>query len=196
MTDGDGRLPPIGIEKQYDFLTERIANLADHTEDGAKLFLSLFSAILAGSIWLRLQTRPPIPTAYLVLSDLLVALLTALCIFMTLYNLQEWWEYRNDLARITANSTYPALPPTWKSACVELGLCAAMLAACVLYMVFNPFAQMPNQPNPGAVQSEQPIRDSSTRQPVLRDDSHNGRKLLTLRITNTDFQYRPGSTSQ
>ena len=75
----------VSLDKQFEFISGEISKLADGTEDGVKLFIPLYAAIFGGSVWLRLQLKDhPIPPSYSFISNALVALLTALCIFMTL----------------------------------------------------------------------------------------------------------------
>jgi uncharacterized protein (DUF58 family) len=126
-------------DKQYEFITSRITDLSNATEDGLKLFVPMFSAILGGSIWLRLQIQGAAPPSYQFLSNWLMVLLTAVCIFLVLYNLWAWWGYRNQLVKITRSLRHPAPPPRWASAIIEAVLCAAMAIACGIFIAFNPF---------------------------------------------------------
>jgi hypothetical protein len=133
----------ISDEKQYDFITSRITDLANATHDSLKLFIPMFSAILGGSIWLRLQIKGEVAATYQTLSDALVLLLTGMCVLIVLYNLWAWWGYRNLLVQITHDSPHPALPPHWTSAGIEAVLCLAMAIACGIFIAFNPFG-IPN----------------------------------------------------
>jgi fumarate reductase subunit C len=128
----------ISDEKQYEFITRQIGDLARATHDGLKLFLPMFSAIVGGSIWLRLQSKEKAPYEYL--TDALVIMLTVVCIAITLTNLKAWWGYRRKLSEITAKTKYPAPKPVlFPSALIEMIMCLAMLATCAIFVFFNPF---------------------------------------------------------
>jgi hypothetical protein len=63
----------VSDDKQYDFVSSRVSDLANATHGGLKIFLPNFSAIVGGSIGLRLQIKAPaaVPAAYVYLSDAL-----------------------------------------------------------------------------------------------------------------------------
>jgi hypothetical protein len=129
----------VSEDKQYEFITNRVSDLSNATEDGLKLFVPMYSAILGGSIWLRLQLKDAVPPSYKYLSDALILLLTFVCIYIVLDNLRAWWWYRQKLAEITSGSKYPATQPHWSAAIIEVVLCAAMFAAGIAFVLFNPF---------------------------------------------------------
>jgi hypothetical protein len=130
----------VSDEKQYEFITSRISDLSNDTIAGLKLFIPMYSAILGGSIWLKLQLRQQsVPASYKYLSDSLVSLLTLVCIYIVIDNLWAWWKYRNQLCRLTRRSHFPAPPPHWSSAIIEGVICVAMAIACGMFIWFNPF---------------------------------------------------------
>jgi hypothetical protein len=129
----------VNIDRQFEFVSGEVSKLAEGTEDGVKLFVPMYAAIWGGSVWLRLQIKTAIPLSYTLVSDVLVALLTGLCIFMTLYNLIAWWGYREELCKMTSNTDHPVPPPHLKSAFIEFGLCTAMLIGCAVFWCNNPF---------------------------------------------------------
>jgi hypothetical protein len=130
----------ISDEKQYEFITKRIGELSNATEDGLKLFIPMFSAILGGSIWLRFQIKGPAPLEYKYLSNALMSLLTLVCIVIVLDNLRAWWGYRVDLAKLTEGAKHESKPPSiFPSAVIELVLCLAMAIACWMFITYNPF---------------------------------------------------------
>ena len=130
----------ISDDKQYEFVTRRISDLANATHSALKLFLPTFSAILGGSIWLRLQIKDSTPPSYAYLSDALILVLTAQCIVIVYDNHRAWWGYRMLLTKLLATSAHPAPPPVfWPTAIIELSMCLAMLGAGALFVIFNPF---------------------------------------------------------
>jgi hypothetical protein len=81
----------VSDDKQYEFLTKRLADLSKATQDGLRVFMPTFSAIVGGAIWLRMQAKEPLPT-YQFLSNWLVIILTVLCILLVVYNLVIWYR--------------------------------------------------------------------------------------------------------
>jgi hypothetical protein len=127
-------------EKQYEFVTSRVAELATATHSGLKIFLPNYSAIVGGSIGLRLQIKATVPSAYIYLSDALVGLLTLICVIIVYDNLRAWTGYRELLSRLTADTRFPAPKPVqWPSAIIEYSMCGVMVAALALYVIYNPF---------------------------------------------------------
>ena len=130
----------VSEDKQYEFITNRIGDLSNATEDGLKLFIPMYSAILGGSIWLRFQIKEAVPPHYTYLSNGLVCLLTIVCIYIVADNLRAWRGYHKDLAKLTKTAPNPSeVPPLFPSAFIEIVLCAAMTGACVVYIIWNPF---------------------------------------------------------
>jgi hypothetical protein len=55
-------------------------------------------------------------------------------------NLHAWTGYRKLLAKMTADTGFPAPPPVqWPSAIIEYSMCVVMIAAFALFFIFNPF---------------------------------------------------------
>ena len=137
---GKGDAPMVSTEKQYEFIAGAVNDRARATYDGLKIFLPTFSAIVGGTIWLRHQINTPIPVAYEYLSNVLVLLLTLISTTMVMMNLHSWRGYRKKLTELTAGSDYPAPPPVlFPSAIMEGMMCLAMILACGLFVIFNPF---------------------------------------------------------
>jgi hypothetical protein len=130
----------VGDEKQYEFVTSRMKDIATAPLDSLKLFVPMYSAIWGGSIWLRLQIKEqPVPEMYKDVSGALMALLTGVCILIVVYNICAWWGYRKMLVRLVGESASAAIPPRWTAAIIELIICVGMLAAGWLFCKFNPF---------------------------------------------------------
>lgn len=131
----------ISADKHFEFIASRVNQTSNDTEAGVKLFIPLYSAILAGSIWLRLQLKGVVvPPSYEYLSNGLVVLLTLVCIYIEYDNCRAWWGYRAELAKMTAGTEFPAPEPKLSSCVIEGVLCFAMAAACILFWIFNPFS--------------------------------------------------------
>jgi hypothetical protein len=128
----------ISDEKIFDFVSKRVEQTSADTEAGLKLFLPMYSAVLGGSIWLSDKLGSSIPAKYEYLSDSLISLLTLVCVYIVIDNLRAWWGYRVQLSKLTSGSDHQIANPTRRAAFMEVVLCAAMLGACVMFILFNP----------------------------------------------------------
>lgn len=128
----------ISDEKIFDFVSKRVEQTSADTEAGLKLFLPMYSAVLGGSIWLSDKLGKTVPSKYEYLSDALISLLTLVCIYIVVDNLRAWWGYRNQLFELSKKSAHKIPRPQWWAAIMEVVLCAAMLVACVMFILFNP----------------------------------------------------------
>lgn len=135
-----GSAAMISDEKIFDFAAMRANQTSNDTDSGLKMFIPMYSAILAGSIWLTDKLENAVPMNYRYLADALVILLTLVCSYTVLDNLRAWWGYREQLCELTRDSGHPIPPPTWKSAIMEFVLCVGMICACLMYVWFNPLA--------------------------------------------------------
>jgi hypothetical protein len=118
----------VSDDEIFKFFAMRVNQTANDTDAGLKLFLPIFSAVLGGSIWLNNQlSGAPVPFAYVIVSDALIALLTVISCYMVWDNLDAWWIYLQHLTDITRNSTFPVpLPPTKLSGWFDYALIIAM----------------------------------------------------------------------
>jgi hypothetical protein len=134
----------VSDEKQYEFVTSQIAAQIERIVAGFKLFIQLFSAVVGGTVWLKLQIKEPIPAGYIWLSDALVSLITVTTFLMVLMNLLSWFGYRRaqcDLVGKNKVGSYIVPLPKWKSSLTELAMMFTMVAAMILFWCFNPLAQ-------------------------------------------------------
>jgi hypothetical protein len=129
----------VSDDKQYEFFTRRLTDLSNATQDGLKLFVPTFSAIVGGAIWLRMQSDGAALPTYEILSNWVVVLLTVVCIALVLYNLWIWRRVWTHVVRITRESNYPLSLPPWSVSAIDIALCAAIAAACILFILYNPF---------------------------------------------------------
>ncbi len=126
-------------KQQYDFFTDQITRKGVATYDAFKLFLQMFSAIVGGSIWLRLQIDGEAPLSYEYLSDALVVLLALVGVVLVIDNARSWWRYRVRLVEIVGDSAHRVPPPKWDSVIAQFLMSVAMIAVTVMFVAFNPF---------------------------------------------------------
>lgn len=129
-------------DKIFEFVAMRANATSNDTDTGLKLFIPMYSAILAGSIWLVDKLGNSVPANYVYLSDSLMALLSLVCCYIVLDNLRAWWGYRTQLSALTKNSRYRIPRPTYISSIMEFVLCAGMVGAAVMYVCFNPLGSL------------------------------------------------------
>src|SRR5688500_16202225 len=87
ITDGD----------LYKSLADMIAERNRNALDAFKLFISLYSAIIGGSIWLSTQTSTQTPErlkSYGTLSNSAVLLLMGIAVILVFEAKRGWWGYR------------------------------------------------------------------------------------------------------
>jgi len=133
----------ISPEKQFEFITRQIAANTTRMYDAFKLFVQLFSAIVGGSVWLSIQ-HASAANAYANILNVLAFLVTVIAALTVIVNLSSWYRYREAQSLLTADAPSPELrappPRFWPSAVVQIGQVLCMLAACILFWIFNPLA--------------------------------------------------------
>src|SRR5579872_6202343 len=128
----------VSAEKIFDFVAIRANQTSNDTESGLKLFLPIYSAILGGSIWLTAGQSGTIPGSYQFISDMLVFLVTFVCVYIEIDNLQAWKKYRELLSLMTRQTAHPLPMPGRSAEVIDYVLCFGMGLACIIFMIFNP----------------------------------------------------------
>jgi hypothetical protein len=141
----------VSEEKILDFVAMRANQTSNDTESGLKLFLPIYSAILGGSIWLTAGQSGSIPGSYQFISDMLVLLVTVVCVYIEIDNLQAWQSYREQLSLMTKQTKHPIPMPGRTAGVIDYVLCVGMGAACLIFMIFNPFKFPLHQAVGGAI---------------------------------------------
>jgi hypothetical protein len=117
--------------------------------DAFKLFISLYSAIVGGSIWLSIQAdkNSSSYSSYGWLSNGAVALLTIVAVVLVFEAKRGWWGYRKAQSKLvgkTADGNYRIpLPKLFPTALTEGVMVLSMVAAGVGFIMFNPLGQRP-----------------------------------------------------
>ena len=131
----------INEEKQYEYIASVITDRLNRARDAFKLFLQLFAAIVGGSIWLSSQVTvsPSAKHTYSAVSNMLVWLVILVTGIMVLEALRGWWGYRKALSKFDGGE-HPIPPPTPRALVTEVVMVACMIAAGIIFTLFNPFA--------------------------------------------------------
>ena len=136
---------PLSTDTEYEYVTSEISAHIERSIDAFKLFAKLFSAIVGGSVWLNINKSAASSSTtqtYAHLSDALVVLLTVMMAVMIYEGLHGWYGYREAQSRIAVRLASGALKvpmPKHRAAVLEITMIIVMVAACVLFWIFNPF---------------------------------------------------------
>lgn len=130
----------ISDEKQYEHVAAVITDRINRARDAWKLFLQLFSAIVAGSFWLsgKGHILPTTKATYVAVSDALVWLVI-LVVGATVYEaMRSWWEHRETLAKFDGGQ-FPIPRPKRKALRADIAMAVFMVVAGSVFTVMNPF---------------------------------------------------------
>ncbi len=131
----------IGDEELYRTLCEMIAERNRNALDAFKIFISLYSAIIGGVIWLSTQTAQPLPS-YGLLSTGVVFLITFVAVIHVIEAKRGWWGYRkaqSELVGKNKDGKYRIPPPKlFPTVLTEGAMITAMLVAAAGFYWFNP----------------------------------------------------------
>src|SRR5881628_2556211 len=127
------------VDKHYEFVSTQARYHTEAISRAFNRFVTTFSAIVAGSVWLSLQ--PAIShakTAKLAfLADLLVVSTALVCATMVVENLRGWFGYRMAMHRIGGDDAdgRPVIPaPNLGHASKEeVVMLSVMIAVTVLF---------------------------------------------------------------
>ena len=134
----------ISPDKQFEFVTTQISAQIDRIYDAFKRFIQLFSAIVAGTVWLATEVKISGATraSYATITDVLVGLVALVTTVLILGNLHSWWGYRRAQMRLTQddiNLDYRVPPPKLYPSCtVETAMLVCVAAAYFLFWWDNP----------------------------------------------------------
>jgi hypothetical protein len=131
-------------EQLYKSLSDMIAERNRNALDAFKLFISLYSAIVGGTIWLSTQTPTCVPPSYEWLSSAAAGLLTVVTIVLVYEAKRGWWGYRkaqSELVGKTANGKYRIPPPKlFPTVLTEGVMVICMAVAGIAFILFNPLS--------------------------------------------------------
>lgn len=108
------------------------------TYEGFKLFVQMFSAVVAGTVFLRFDKEPSkIPASFLDLTNAMAFLVTVVSGIIIYDAYRSWYGYRVKLAEIAGPGEVPS-PSHTLSSTTLWAMYLAMGAALILFWMFNP----------------------------------------------------------
>jgi hypothetical protein len=139
--DGGKMISP---DTEFNNVSTHVRYLNEKMIEAFKLFVSLFSAIVGGSIWLSAGEMPAeTRNNYYWLSNVLVGLLTIVTVVMIAEYLRSWHQYRHAMSRLGGldSNGEPKIPPprTVRASVVEACMMITALILAVLFWYYNPF---------------------------------------------------------
>jgi hypothetical protein len=136
----------VSYDAEYNYVSGQISLKNEKMESHFKFFIKSLSAIIGGSVWLRLQdSYSSLDTSKLViLSDVVVVGLAFFTCVGIAENFRSWFEYRQAQCRIAGadNSGAPRIPQprVFRSAVLETAMALLVTTAAALYCAYNPFS--------------------------------------------------------
>jgi hypothetical protein len=136
----------ISVDKHCELLTEHIRDQLKRISDAFRLFVQLFTGIVGGSIWLRVEHAKDLETSRPVferVSNGLVFLVFFVCAILIADNLRAWRSYRLALSKAAGKAGgHPIIPPPnlFVSAWPDVVMIVAMAGAVWLFWRNNPFS--------------------------------------------------------
>jgi hypothetical protein len=137
MITEEDRIPN---ELLYKSLSDMIADRNRNAIDAFKLFISLYSAIVGGTIWLSAQSTKVL-ASFEPLSNHAVELVTSVAILMVYEAKRGWWGYRKTQSKLAGKTTdgkHRIPPPKLRAVLTEVVIAICMIIACWQFIQFNP----------------------------------------------------------
>jgi hypothetical protein len=129
-------------EKHCEFLSANVRDRAEAMRDGFKLYVQLYSAIVGGSLVLRLQYGGQIPSSIVSLSNWLATLVAAATLALVIDAFRAWKGQRTRLSEVAARDESGKLvipePNLWTSGITFAVMVLAIIAGPILFCIFNP----------------------------------------------------------
>jgi hypothetical protein len=128
--------------KHCELLTQHIRDRNDHIVDGFKLFVQMFTALVGGSVAIRLQYGAKLPQSLALLGDTLAGLIFVATIVLIVDNVRARYGLRNKLSAVAGmdgrgNHIIP-LPRPWWTARAEIVMVSVVSVAVIVFWTFNP----------------------------------------------------------
>lgn len=128
----------------YQHLNDMMKFRTNQMESVFSIYIKIFTAIVAGSVWLSLQTGAGAKAAdHAGIAVFLVSWLALAACAMLLSHWVSWWRYRQHLSRCgprtgTGDPVVP--PPVFSFRAVELWMLVSIILSAVGYVIWNPLA--------------------------------------------------------
>ena len=137
---------PISTDKDCELLTARLQAQETFIYGGFKLFVQMFSALVGGSVAVRLQYKGQVPTAFVHLSNWLAFLIVGASVIIILDAYRSWYGYRKTLSSVAGTKSGKAIikkPDLSTASTTPCIMVLVMVAAFLGYVLFNPLS-IPN----------------------------------------------------
>ena len=134
-------------EEHYKFITTQIIRRDHLAIEYLKTYVQFFTAIVAGSVWLRTHAEHPIKLylkKYTFLSNAMVLIAAALTIVLVFNNLRSWYGYRQAQAVIATDSNKFFVPTPKRSTIyyMESVVVISVVLSSIAFVYANPFHKL------------------------------------------------------
>ena len=132
----------LGDNTHCALLFDQIRDKVNHIMDGFKLFVQMFSAIIAGAVTLRLQFGPELSSEFSIAADALVFLVAAMTAAAILDNIRSWNALRQRVSEVAGvhESGAPIIshPDVYASFRVQGLMLIVVTITTIGFWIFNP----------------------------------------------------------
>jgi hypothetical protein len=128
-------------EKHCEMLSANVRDRSEAMRGGFRLFIQLFSALVAGVIVLRVNPPNNIPAGFVFLSDLLACFIVVASVILVWDSFRAWYGQRTKLSQVagTNGAGELVIPPIHPSSFITFSIMiGVMFAALILFYFFNP----------------------------------------------------------
>jgi len=141
MADGESRR--VSYDAEYMYISNQILELTRRIRDSFRLFVQMFSALVAASVWLKTSHEAAELRGYryALLFDVVAVAIALIVVVSVIEDLASWREFRDAQGRLSGLDAAgrPVVPPPRLAAArVELASLLFIFGAAVAYCVFNP----------------------------------------------------------
>jgi hypothetical protein len=139
------------------FMCERVTSIYD----GFKSYVTLISALIGGSVALRLQFSDRIVPSYAYAADAIAVLLWIVATITIADNYRSWWKLRIRYSEVAgvdeAGKLIVPRPAFWSSVKVQATMLAVITVTLGMFLLFNPLRHI----EPSAARKPQATASSS-----------------------------------
>ena len=129
------------VDKHCEFLTAHIRDKSQNMYDGFKLFVQLFSALVAGAVFLMLNDSGGLASRFASLAEAVALLILVATGVIIAENARSWHEFRRRLSEVAGRNRKRELLiplPKQNATTVQYVMFAVMVVATVAFWLFNP----------------------------------------------------------
>jgi hypothetical protein len=123
-------------EKHCEMLSANVRDRSEAMRGRFRLFIQLFSALVAGVIVLRVHPPNNIPAGFVFLSDLLACFIVVASVILVWDSFRAWYGQRKRLSEVTGEDL---ISPIHRSSFITLSsMIVVMFVALFFFACFNP----------------------------------------------------------